>query len=288
MGSTPIREFSRNHGESITALEVGSVVGQSNRDVVLTTFSGKVLSYTQEKPKTSYGAAFLVEDSEKAMKALKKKGKETEEVKVDPVDELNREIASLRSNLKTIKDKYSEVSQQNVALTTQFSMKHDIRLVPEEACYHVRIEIDGPIDVVAIQTNVPVMILDVKSSKAIFSRSPVCPGDGNELLATYRFQEDSNSFEMKVRLGCLYLFAFIYCLVLIYRPECAVCVFRPRLEHMNTMTLIFIVAPLFVFVFCVSASLTMTDQKLPHNSPVPNRRRSTRYNSRIRHPEDYS
>lgn len=58
---------------------------------------------------------------------------------------------------------------------SQFKIKSAFKLVEEEACYSIALEVQSPIDVVALQSSVPIMLLDVDTNVAIVSHTAISP-----------------------------------------------------------------------------------------------------------------
>jgi Bardet-Biedl syndrome 7 protein len=105
----------------------------------------------------------------------------------------------LREALKGAQEKYSKLSTEMIAVDVQFKTKSALKLLPDEACYLVTLEIGMPIDVVTLQSGVPAMLLDTTSNLAMVSRTPSDRDNGNALLATYRCQDNTNRLEIKIR-----------------------------------------------------------------------------------------
>lgn len=58
-----------------------------------------------------------------------------------------------------------------IAVEQQFTIKQSFKLLADEACYLLSVEIQMPIDVITLQATVPIMLLDVESNKAMVSRT---------------------------------------------------------------------------------------------------------------------
>jgi Bardet-Biedl syndrome 7 protein len=87
-----------------------------------------------------------------------------------------------------------------VAVDTQFKIKKSFKLLADEACYLLSVEIQMPLDVVTLQSNVPVLLLDVVTNNAMVSHTAPPPGDTEtKLLAAYRCQDATNRIEIKIR-----------------------------------------------------------------------------------------
>lgn len=96
--------------------------------------------------------------------------------------------------------RYTKVSEDLVAVDTKtFFVNDKFVLDPRDGTYVMSIESPMPIFTIAIQSDVPVELLETDSNVAILSQSPVDPDNGNFCLATYRCQEASNRIEVKMR-----------------------------------------------------------------------------------------
>jgi Bardet-Biedl syndrome 7 protein len=166
-------------------------------DLVLATHSGKIVAFTHGSdavPRPALAAAVG------GMAAASGAGKGASGGDASAaIRALREEIEKLQERVLKERDKYAALSTSQVAVTTQFKVKSGQRLLPEEACYLLSVEISMPIDVVAIQSSVPVMLLDVPSNVAVVSRSPQDGKNGNEVLATYRCQDNVQRLEIKAR-----------------------------------------------------------------------------------------
>jgi len=112
---------------------------------------------------------------------------------------LQTDIAQLEQQITAAKDKYSGLTPHLVAVDQQFKVKSSFKLLPQEACYLLSLEIQMPIELVTLQSDVPIMLLDIDESTAVFSRTQCADKDSSQLLATYRQQEPTNRMEIKIR-----------------------------------------------------------------------------------------
>ncbi|CEP01155.1 hypothetical protein PBRA_008467 [Plasmodiophora brassicae] len=89
---------------------------------------------------------------------------------------------------------YQQQSNELVAVETQFHVQQTFRLDPDLGAYVLAIEIEMPIDVVALRSDVTVMILN---SSAIVSTSP--SDHEGEMLATLRPVDSCNRATLQIR-----------------------------------------------------------------------------------------
>jgi len=191
MGDQPKLVFERSLQESITYVEGGMVTNPNYDEVIVTTYSGKLISFSSE-PTTGLEA-----DSGGGAVAGggggKKERRERGERKIRT---LRDELDKLRHKVEVERERYSRVSDQLVATDVTFKMNDKWALNAEEARYELNVELSMPIDTILLQCDVPVELLEADSNLAIVSRTAsAAPG----LLATYRCQERVNRLEMCVR-----------------------------------------------------------------------------------------
>lgn len=182
----PTPSFERNVAESLRSVDCGIVGNYGFEELVYTSFSGKIRSYTKEsmnEPDSDddYGRDRDVVQNENQKQRIR------------------REIAELEEKLEREKERFSKHASEFIPVTQQFTVNHKFVLDPDEAAYQITVEIPMPIDIVCLQSSVPVDLLDVDSNQAIVSVSPPNMENGNTLLATYRCQEEVNRLEMRVR-----------------------------------------------------------------------------------------
>ena len=203
--------FSRDLHESVTSIERGQIVANNSMDLVVSTYSGKVMAFTHEMKHSAVGhiapkVSNLKDGSSSATATTSTglpgsithaDGSSTNVMKESAADldksikELRLELEKLTERVAKEKEKYaSKVSAELIAVEQQFKLKHSFKLLADEACYLLTLEVDLPLDVVTLQSNIPVMLLDVEANRAMLSRTDRDEKNGNELLATYRVQQE--------------------------------------------------------------------------------------------------
>lgn len=224
--------FTRELNESITTLEKGQLIANNSQDLLVSTYSGKVLTFTHElkhsnvshiAPKvshikegtsiassiTSTGLPGSIVNIDGSSTNVRKENKEDLE---KSIRELKLELEKLNERVAKEKEKYvSKVSSELIAVEQQFHLKSSFKLLPSEACYLLTFEIDIPLDCVTLQANIPIMLLEVENegggngeksekNKAMLSRSERDEKNGNELICSYRITDTStNRLEIKIR-----------------------------------------------------------------------------------------
>lgn len=205
-------------GESIQALSSGHITGGEQKEIVLTTYGGKVLAFTPcaaakdptgtelaqlEEPEAPTMMAAVgsmismakapIQDTidARAQEAAKKQEKERR------YKALESEVAQLKQELERAKVDYKKVSGQQIAVQTTTKVSHRFNLNSEEACYILTVESQTPLEMISLRADVDVDLLDHEGTVAILSRSNGDPT--NPLLATYRMQEPGSRFQVRMR-----------------------------------------------------------------------------------------
>eukprot|EP00741_Cyanophora_paradoxa_P006490 tig00001003_g6283.t1 len=198
--------FSKNVAESVTALDVGVVQNPPYREIVLSTYGGKVLSFTaapepERAPELDKPLPDPKEEKkkEKEKKAAGAKGPDPKGDMAKSIQSLRGDLDKLRGQVGQARDKYLKSTQDVVAVAPAFKVNDKFVLSGEDASYTLTIEIQTPIDVVALQSEAAIDLLDMDTSVAIVSRTPPEPESGSRLLATFRCQEAVSRLEIKLR-----------------------------------------------------------------------------------------
>eukprot|EP01061_Rhynchopus_euleeides_P004259 TRINITY_DN13524_c0_g2_i1.p1 TRINITY_DN13524_c0_g2~~TRINITY_DN13524_c0_g2_i1.p1 ORF type:complete len:769 (+),score=341.13 TRINITY_DN13524_c0_g2_i1:81-2387(+) len=191
----PVPSFKSAGNESIQGVASGCIMNMDREDVVVATYTGKIVGYindAQEAPLWSNtGAAAMPEDRAKQISVANAEKKKK-------LAGLNEEVEKLRARLVQKKDEYSKVSTAMVPVTAHHHVKDKFVLEPA-ACWSLGIEIDGPIDTVAIQSDVDLELIDTDANACIISTTVPEAGGSTKLLACYRCTETTSRIQMKVR-----------------------------------------------------------------------------------------
>lgn len=198
-GDKPTQVFTREIGGSITSLKNGNMLGKQE-DLLLSTYSGKCYAFTHEmKSNIAHIRPKKTVETSKGEEIVEAPNEANNEEGESAIFELQNEIERLADKLEKEKEKYTKLSGNHIAVDMQFKVKESFRLLPEEACYLLTVEINIPMDVVLIQSDVPVMLLDMEDSTAMLARTPPNSQERNELLASFRLQDGVTRLEVKVR-----------------------------------------------------------------------------------------
>ena len=187
LGREAERQFNENIGESVRSICAGVVISPEFDEIIVATYGGRVTSFTSEP----------MNEKSKADAYGRTKGTVQRE---ENIVKIRKEIEKLKTTIEKEKVKLgADPSESNMLLNNVYKVNSNFALVPEIGGYIVSVEIPMPIDVVTLQSTVPLDLLEVESNAAIVSRSQADPSKGNASLATYRCNEITNRLEFKVR-----------------------------------------------------------------------------------------
>jgi len=193
-GPQPKLVFEKALGESLTAVECGLVTNVNFEEVVCTTYSGKIMSFTSEPSAAEAGP----ESSGTAGGGGGGKNQKTRRERGErKIRELRDELEQLREKVERERERVAKLSPEPlVAADVHFKMIDRWALNAEEARYELHIELSMPIDTVLLQCDVPIELIDADTNSAIVSRTPSAAGG---VLATYRCQEPTNRLQVCLR-----------------------------------------------------------------------------------------
>eukprot|EP01084_Bolivina_argentea_P069281 126091_1 len=161
-GHKPYILASESLNESITSIDTGYVTGITKQDIVVATYSGRIIAYHCD-PSRDFSAWEDPEMNRFAATGLASPLKQ--DMTRSNCDTMNtkiqQEIENYRRDIASKKCKYQEKSKELIAVNTQFHLKHSLKLLESEAAYLLTLEIGVPVDLVAIQSSVDMVSLDV-------------------------------------------------------------------------------------------------------------------------------
>jgi Bardet-Biedl syndrome 7 protein len=178
----PRLKYTHVLSESVTGVN-GGVVGSAHyEEVVVCTYSGRLIGLTRE-PQSQQSISQEVQEK---------------------LEALREEVEGLESRVGGAKEQYQKTvtaaqrGSNALSALPQFQINDKFALNQDEAWYTLSIELQSPIDMVVLHSDVPIDLQEVDKSSAVVSHSP--PDSENEsfLLATFRCH-DTNRLEVKVR-----------------------------------------------------------------------------------------
>eukprot|EP00743_Colponemidia_sp_Colp-15_P004203 GILK01004535.1.p1 GENE.GILK01004535.1~~GILK01004535.1.p1 ORF type:complete len:722 (-),score=169.57 GILK01004535.1:175-2340(-) len=191
MSSEPALQFKTQLSESITSLDAGCISNSGYDELVVSTYSGKVVALSSDPSAAGSAPATTAEDIRRDREEGPKKERKAKALK--------KELDQLKEKVDDAKRKYQAVSADLIGVTNTFKVNSKFTLESDDAAYSLVVEGQMPLDMVMLQCDVNLELWDVDSNVAIVSRSPPDPENGSLLLATYRCQESVNRLELKIR-----------------------------------------------------------------------------------------
>jgi len=213
-GVAPTLVMQTSTSESIRGMQSGSVTSSAFQDLIVTTYSGKVLAITtdpaaadatgaalvrdEEMPATAVGAATAL--AEMAVASIKQQHKDVQKERAKDKERrlkaLQKEVEGLKMQVDKEKARYKSISTQEIAVAPQVKISSKFRLCPDEACYLLALECQSALDLVALRGDLSLDLLEDPEG-AILSRQPGTTA--SPTLATYRCVEESNRIQIKLR-----------------------------------------------------------------------------------------
>ncbi|KAL7693650.1 putative WD40/YVTN repeat-like-containing domain superfamily [Plasmopara halstedii] len=181
-----VKLYEHVNNESIRCVRGGIVTTLGFEELLATTFSGRVLSFTTEPLDQPDG-----DDSYGRSRGT-----------------VHREtrITKLRKEISTLEDKIARMSTQRgvkdkefLSLAEELVVNSKFQLNAALAVYDVSLEIPVGIQMIVLHSAVPLDLLENENNTAIVSKSPVDPANGTHFLATYRCLEPTHRLEFQVR-----------------------------------------------------------------------------------------
>ncbi|KAJ4462859.1 putative Bardet-Biedl syndrome 7 protein [Paratrimastix pyriformis] len=197
--------FERSLNESITSIDAGVVTTPPYDEVVIATYTGKVLCFTTEPVADQVAdPEEIIRKRQEAMisaKAAAEAVARRREADQKRVASLQEEIKRLRERLAKAQESFQKRSKKMIAVQDAARIQSTFSLHPDEPVHVLVVESQAPMDVVCLQCDIPVELEDPPAT-AICSRTPAMPiyAPGMELLATYRCQESVTRLEIRMRL----------------------------------------------------------------------------------------
>eukprot|EP00297_Palpitomonas_bilix_P004133 CAMPEP_0113915080 /NCGR_PEP_ID=MMETSP0780_2-20120614/30956_1 /TAXON_ID=652834 /ORGANISM="Palpitomonas bilix" /LENGTH=744 /DNA_ID=CAMNT_0000913455 /DNA_START=35 /DNA_END=2269 /DNA_ORIENTATION=+ /assembly_acc=CAM_ASM_000599 len=201
----PQMNFKRSVGESIRSLEAGHVSMTEYDEIIVATYSGKVMSYSNDVPAEDEAGVGLAvegtaakEDDPLAKRERRKKRKDNSRKQLRA---LREEVDKLAEKLAEKKTRQLQTTDEVISTHVNFHVNQSIRLIPEEAAYAITIEIENALDSIVLQSDVQLNLLDVDDNLAIVCKSDVDARQDktSKVLATYRCQDSVNRIQVKLR-----------------------------------------------------------------------------------------
>lgn len=176
--SSPVMRFTYNCNESITSL----VPSYDNLFLIVSTFSGCIFGLSWRSSNTLVGAT---SNRKRLIEAQKR------------IESLRLECLELEDKLTLERTRYiaTHKEENNESIISTFMIK-DSFILTDDAEYLLTLEAEVAMDVIIIQSDVPVMLGDSEKNSAVVS---VTETDTQQTLATFRCQSNTTRLEVTIK-----------------------------------------------------------------------------------------
>jgi Bardet-Biedl syndrome 7 protein len=163
--SEPSKIFSKDIGESIRSVECGAVNTPEYNEILVASYSGKIISFTTEPihvraTDDNYGRSIQTINNENRIKYMRK------------------ELEEMRKRVEKEREKVKKISLMGHANTTMmkpvqdFSVISSFKLDADLAAYVLSIELQTSIDLVVIRSPVALDLVETDSGTSVLSVTP--------------------------------------------------------------------------------------------------------------------
>lgn len=165
--------FTTKMASGITSVLGGHVLSPETSELIITTYAGEVVSFKLGRQ---------VEDMRAPLELLKEQAAATEA--------LRAEVAVLESELVVTRARFAEKAKAGGpdvgGALAPIDIRDSFRLVEEDASYHLTIELPVTIEMIVLQSDMPVDVIEVKDSPAVVrSENNFNPTTGSALGLSY-------------------------------------------------------------------------------------------------------
>ena len=181
----PVSRFTYNCNESITSL----CMSNDSNHLIVCTFSGSIFGLEWKGVVRKHVSKQAVEDAQLRISMLKE---ECQELEATLTLERAKYLEGTDSNVLS---KSRSRDDGAVSALPRFAVK-DAFVLQDDASYILTIEVAIPIDVVILQSDVPIDVMDSEKNSAVVSFSG---SESQEVLVTFRCQSNTTRLEVKVR-----------------------------------------------------------------------------------------
>ncbi|KAK1936715.1 Bardet-Biedl syndrome 7 protein [Phytophthora citrophthora] len=178
--------FEHANSDSIRCVQGGIVATPGYEELVATTFSGRVLSFTTEP-------LDQLDDDDNYGRSRGTVQRETRIVK------LRKEVAALEDKIARMSLQRGSKEKEYLPVAEDLVVNSKFQLNAALGAYDVSLEIPVSIQMIVLHSAVPLDLLENDSNLAIVSKSPVDPANGTHFLATYRCLEPTHRLEFQLR-----------------------------------------------------------------------------------------
>jgi len=179
VNQTPQLAFSKDIGESIRAVECGLVNSSEYTEVILATYSGKVVSFTSEPvlqraQEDTYGRSVKTVNNENRIKHLRKEldglkktvDKEKDKLKKSLTGSSTSKFLPFSTTTTTVDTMEAFGAIADFPINTKFILNQD------QAAYVLTIEIQSPMDLIILRSPVVLDLVDSEIGNSVVSITP--------------------------------------------------------------------------------------------------------------------
>jgi len=168
---------------AITSILGGRVLNPSVDELIVTTYAGEIIGMA---------IAAVEQQMDGAQQALGH---------VEEITVLEEKIRFLEDQVATERGKFMKNAPAAAAgISIPLVDVHDsFRLCEDDASYLLTIELPTTLDMIVLQSDIPVDMLDMRDCPAVVSFSRCRPEDSNFLLATYSYPPGVTRAQLKIR-----------------------------------------------------------------------------------------
>lgn len=208
VSTAPTKAFSKSLNESVTGIRTGNVLSGVTNDIVATTYAGKILAFHDKNASASERAKPQTQTNK--LFANIKSGVTGGEGKqllglssAEEIEAVRKEIKGLKNRLTQVQYNYKKLSEDEIAVHCKYSFKHKFILDTESASYRLVVELDIPIDMIALHGMLPIEVIACETEGVVISKQVEPKGKHSSAPAaqhiTFRCTQSVNRIEVNLR-----------------------------------------------------------------------------------------
>ncbi|KAG2393054.1 hypothetical protein C9374_009631 [Naegleria lovaniensis] len=196
--SQPTRLLKKTIDESITCVTAGKIIAPEDDEILVSTFSGRLLAfsnhqYTTTNESSNLNLPFNIIDDKKKIVGISKSQR---------ITNLQKELESLDEKLTKVKQNYSKLSSEIVAVHCEYETKASFILDAKDAYYRLNVESDVHMEMIIIRSEIALDLLDSSGDNNVVV-SNIVPDEKKDLStkfsATFRFTDNCKRIEVLFR-----------------------------------------------------------------------------------------
>jgi Bardet-Biedl syndrome 7 protein len=202
--AVPYKVFHKDIAESVRSIECGVVSTPEYPEILVASYSGKIISFTTEPVHTraqedSYGRSILTISNENRIKHMKKE-----------IEEMKKKIKKDKEQLAKTTSK-SHSADQQLKPAPEFPINSKFSLDTRVAAYVLTVELQSPIDLIILRSPVVLDLVETDTGSSVLSVTPPqllqqCAGgpltsgeDLGKFVAVFRCQSQEKRIVLTLR-----------------------------------------------------------------------------------------